>query len=554
MCLARCLHHQKPTKLTYTNINVLAPIMSLQSGTATPALPKRSHDDDSAAGDAKRIKPEPAADILDDSQFGDLFDPLPFESKDGFPSSANFSMDDEKFTLPDLLGDGSELLAPTTSHMNSAGTSSSPPPPITGVNGPDRGAPRVANADINTNTPSHLLAGVPRVNSSSRLPDHLPLASTSATAPPHGPPMSTPMYQSASKLNLASFPYQRSTGPMGGPVGSASSTPGATGMVYPNQYRPPINSGYRPSNRFDPKRTFPPGMAIPGSSGAPAANKPDDPSKLNDALAAAGVDIQREEELLSSNYGRSALNLHQQQLANRQRQAYGPLNAFLHPYHVALFMNKVARENGVVQNFMVDPEMLDFMSAACKEWLSNIVTKTVSLSRHRRRGIPALNKNGQGKPKTIHPSQRSEVSKELRNLALRQKELEERRVAKRLVLGLEKSDEVAPETGNKAGAEETLHRAANATAAMMTMNPSRKKYSWMTSGGSSGGDEVKLNVSKDGGPKQSTLISTRGDNGLRFREIRTGNMITTKDLLTVLEEERMGTSKAVVKGYAKLKD
>lgn len=522
--------------------------MSLHSGTATPVLPKRSHEDNSINGDAKRIKTENHDVVLGDSQFGDLFDPLPFETKDGFPSSADFPIDEEKIELPDMLSENPQSLSSVNNVGSSVGGSQYPPVGTPGAS-VSTGAARPTNTNmnttINTNTSAYGPVGVSRVNSTSKLPDHLVASLTSG--PSSAAP--APMYQSMSQLNLNTYPYQRSSFPTSGPA----SGPGS-GMVYPNQYRPPMpTGGYRPSNRFDPKRTFPPGMTMPPNTGNAAGTKPDDPSKLNDALAAAGVDIQREEELLSSNYNRSALSLHQQQLANRQRQTYGPLNAFLHPYHVALFMNKVARENGVVQNFMVDPEMLEFMSAACKEWLSNIITKTVALSRHRRRGIPALNRNGAGKPKTIHPSQRSELSKELRNLALRQKELEERRVAKRLALGLEKSDEVAPETGNKAGAEETLHRAANATAAMMTMNP-RKKYSWMTSGGSSGGDEAKLTVSKDGGPKQSTLISSRGDNGLRFREIRTGNMITTKDLLGVLEEERMGTSKAVVKGYAKLKD
>ncbi|OBA19014.1 hypothetical protein METBIDRAFT_47594 [Metschnikowia bicuspidata var. bicuspidata NRRL YB-4993] len=285
-------------------------------------------------------------------------------------------------------------------------------------------------------------------------------------------------------------------------------------------------------------------------------DKPEDPTKLNDALAAAGVDIQREEELLSTNYNRSALNLHQQQMANRQRQTYGLLNAFLHPYHVALFMNRTARENGVMQNFMIDPEMLEFMSSACKEWLSDIVTKTVALAKHRRRGIPAFNPKNKaaGKQKVSPPSQRSEVSKELRNLALKQKDLEERRVAKRALLGLEKSDDVAPDSANKAGAEETLHRAANATAAMMTMNLSRKKYSWMTSAAGNSSEESKNSGAKDSNSKQSSLIASRGDNGLRFREIRTGNMISSKDLLGVLEDERVGTAKAVVKGYARLKD
>ncbi|SGZ55141.1 CIC11C00000002842 [Sungouiella intermedia] len=521
--------------------------MSLQSG--TPVLPKRPREED-LVNESKRIKTE-APSGLDESQFGDLFDPLPFETKDGF-SSADFAIDD-KFDLPNMLDapDNVDLAASTRQNTapasNAAATSTSVPGAVSPAPGNGNGRP---------NTNPALQGAVPRVNSTSKLPDYLPTGSGAGLTTPN----STQMYQSMSQLNLATYPYQRtSMAPTSGMLAlnvPGSSMPGAsgTGVVYPNQYRPPMNNAYRPAtNRFDPKRTFPPGMSAPNNA-AGAGNRPDDPSKLNDALAAAGVDIQREEELLLSNYNRTALSLQQQQLANRQRQTYGPLNAFLHPYHVALLMNKVARENGVVQNFMVDPEMLEFMSAACKEWLSDIVTKTVALSRHRRRGIPALNKNGAGKPKTIHPSQRSEISKELRNLALRQKEAEERRVLKRLALGLEKSDEVAPETGNKAGAEETLHRAANATAAMMTMNPARKKYSWMTSGASSAGDGAKLTANKDGGPKQSALISTRGDNGLRFREIRTGNMITTKDLLGVLEEDRMGTSKAVVKGYAKLKD
>lgn len=77
----------------------------------------------------------------------------------------------------------------------------------------------------------------------------------------------------------------------------------------------------------------------------------------------------------------------------------------------------------------------------------------------------------------------------------------------------------------------------------------------MKSGGGGGaGDDSKQGAAKDGGAKQSSILSSRGDNGLRYREIRTGNMVTTKDLLGVLEDERVGTSKAVIKGYARLKD
>lgn len=490
-----CVH---TTHYTFTTMS--------SSNSATPGVAKRPPEDPTG-GDTKRIKQE-----AEDPQLAGLFDPLPFETKDGI-SSEDFSLAaGEKFELPDFLADApadDAVFAGANGHNGSAAASR---PSTPGYDTPPA-----------RQTRGQAQQAMARANSQSAL----------AAAAPQ-------MLHTLLQQNLTSYPYRTGAAPQGqGQQGQGQGQ---------NTYRP--GGAYKPSIRFDPKKAYP----APSNAAGDKA-KLDDPLKLNDALAAAGVDIAREEELLTSNYSRTALNLHQQQMANRQRQTYGPLDAFLHPYHVALFMNKTARDNGVVQNFMVDPEILDFVLAACKEWLLGIVGKTAALARHRRRGIPALStKNGAaGKQKTVPPSQRSEVSKELRNLALRQKELEERRVAKRALLGLEKSDDVAPETSNKAGAEETLHRAANATAAMMTLNP-RKKYSWMTSGAGAGGDDTKAAAGKDPGAKQSSLIAARGDNGLRFREIRTGNMITTKDLLGVLEEERMGTSKAIVKGYARLKD
>lgn len=301
---------------------------------------------------------------------------------------------------------------------------------------------------------------------------------------------------------------------------------------------------------------------IPNTS---ASNKEqlhtNDPSKLNDALAAAGVDIQHEEELLMQQHLNRSSRFPSAQQPPRQRFAQTSLFS---PYHVAAFMQRVARENGVMQNFYQDAELLELMSTSCENWLSNIITKTIILSRHRRRGIPTITNTKQNKKtasssaSTSNPALRSELSKELRNLAAKQKEMEERRVSKRMALGLEK-DGTDPGNGDpangKAGAEETLHRAANATAAMMTMNPGRKKYSWMTANaGSGGGDDSKVASEKDGKSKQSSIIAARGDNGLRFREIRSGNSVTMKDLLGALEDERMGTEKAVLKGYAKLKD
>lgn len=294
----------------------------------------------------------------------------------------------------------------------------------------------------------------------------------------------------------------------------------------------------------------------------------DDPTKLNDALAAAGVDIQQEEELLMQQHAhRNKVYTTQQQLLLKQKQQQAQRQSpFLNPYHLASFMQKAARDNGVQQNFLQDGELLELMSAACENWISTLSTKTIILSRHRRRGIPTLiegkGSNKRGSNSTTPSTQRSEISRELRNLAARQKEQEEKRVQKRIALGLENGSTGESENG-KAGAEETLHRAANATATMMTMT-GRKKYSWMTAGPSGGGagsgagagagDDSGNGGESEGKTKQSSIIAIRGDNGLRYREIRTGKSVTMKDLLGALEDERMGVDKALIKGYAKLKD
>lgn len=474
--------------------------------------------DEAGSADEKRPRTD------QDDELNGLFEPLPFETKDSL-TSLDFPADNAASGPTDVPGS----TMPTTKKMS------------------DLPLPAASSHNQYGSGNMHNIGGAnPLTRATST---NMQNAQSTGGLMETSVSQNSAINQSASQTNFNAYPRQ--------------------GTGYPLQYRSTNGGTASPgpaktSTRFDPRKSYPmaysaSAQSVPQVNGAQTGpsdkDKAEDPSKLNDALAAAGVDIQREEELLFTNFSRGALNPYQQQLVNRQRQGYSQLNAFLHPYHVALAMNRTARDNRVMQNFMVDPEMLDLMSCACKEWLSNIVTKTVALANHRRRNIPAFNQKNKGsaKQKPHVASQRSEVSKELRNLALRQKELEERRVVKRALLGLEKSSDVAPETGNKAGADETLHRAANATAAMMTMNP-KKKYSWMTSGSGSTAEDSASVGSKDSGAKQSALISARGDNGLRYREIRTGNMITSKDLLLVLETERMGTSKAVIKGYARLKD
>lgn len=338
----------------------------------------------------------------------------------------------------------------------------------------------------------------------------------------------------------------------GSSVYSGTSALGGAGLQLPTAYDHSDGRSSSPEqSRVHTLMGLPRYETLPQMAGtAPSRAKPapaEDPSKINDALAAAGVDIQREEELLAQQHANRAASYSYLQT---YRQRPTQLGAFLSPYHVAAFMHKVARENGILQNFAHDPELLELMSVLCHEWLSGLVEKTIALARHRRRGVPALIQKG--KKASVSAAPRSELSKELRNMAVRQKELEERRVSKRIALGLEKNADADAANG-KAGAEETLHRAANATAAMMTLNPGRKKYLWMTAdaGGGAGGESGAV---EDKEKKQSSLISVRGDNGLRFREIRLGNLVTMKDLLGVIEDERVGTQKAVLKGYAKLKD
>lgn len=585
----------------YLTLDKQTPSITINANMSAPSnsdhqSPLKRHNDFADDNDAKKVKTEAPDDGLpNDNQFEELFDdPNLFDDNNNpdLPDSNldNISRENPDINMPDFLEEvkPEELLdgKPQPEHPNASPSRSSLPSKNMS---PHPQPPRPASSTSLSQAPSNILvhasnapsaapsASTSKAPSKSPVAIHAPapnqpsnLVSAQSSVPASNPASSSPQppqqryqYPHAQKQPGPSYLNQYKSSGTPGTPGTPSNV-SATTYIPPSLKRPfpnptngasaPLTTGSIPQSSYTTTSSAYYSSNLPENGGSSAANKEkEDPSKFNDAIAAAGVDIGREEELLSTNYSRTPYSLQQQQLANRLRQLYGQANAFLQPYHVGLFMNRAARESGVVQNFMMDPEMLEFMSAACKEWLSNIVTKTVGLARHRRRGIPAFNQKPGSKQKS-QPAQRSDVSRELRNLAVRQKEQEEARVAKRLALGLENKDDVAPETSKQAGAEETLHRAANATAAMMTMSSTKKKYSWMNSGGAGGADDSKLSASKESGSKQSPLISSRGENGLRYREIRTGNMITTKDLLSVLEDERMGTYKAVVKGYAKLKD
>lgn len=247
---------------------------------------------------------------------------------------------------------------------------------------------------------------------------------------------------------------------------------------------------------------------------------PADPDKLSDALLSAGVDLKAEEALLNSTVNN---------LPNRLDQIQGDLNVvqkpiilntpFLDPRQLSAFMSKVVNVNGIKQNFDSEDSILQLMTNACEDWMTNIVTNAVIISRHRRR--------------SIKQRKRSELSKALRELAVQQKAQEDKRIQKRKNLGIDQEEQ------SKLGTEETQHKATNATVAMMTAGK-KKKYSWMTGGGSGGGG--------------SKTTSGAPDGGIRFREAREEPGIAVRDLLSSLEKKRFGVEKVLTKGYSKLKD
>ncbi|CCF60651.1 hypothetical protein KAFR_0L00440 [Kazachstania africana CBS 2517] len=250
-----------------------------------------------------------------------------------------------------------------------------------------------------------------------------------------------------------------------------------------------------------------------------------DPSKMQDVLFSAGVDVKAEEALLNSSVTAAR--------SSSQSQAKVPPHPpFLHPTQLSTFMKKIVRD----QNFLIDsnfeknPALLNMISSSCEMYIKDIITNSLIISRHRRKGVQ------------INTGRRSEISVALRAVALQQKKEEERRLKKRIALGLEKED-----LENKIDSEETLHRASNVTAGLRA--GSKKQYGWLTS---SVNKAAATPLSSAG--KVATDIATRGDMGLRFREAREEPGIVMRDLLFALENRRIGVHNVISKGYARIRD
>jgi hypothetical protein len=258
-----------------------------------------------------------------------------------------------------------------------------------------------------------------------------------------------------------------------------------------------------------------------------------DPDQLSDALLSAGVDLKEEESLLSSTlpsdvYSSTRPDAHRFQSyggmgASSVSPAQFQSSSFLDPRNLQTQVRKTSTEMGIKYVFDRENELMNLISMSCQEWLRDIITSTVELSRHRRRSRNDVHSN---------------VAKALRNIAIKDKETEDRRLATKAALGLDQAVPGAPDSKKGVVSEEVQHRAANATALMMTSG--KKKYSWLT-GGSAGSTPTRPG-------------SGRSDNTIRLREAREEPGLVLRDLLGALEDRRFGNDKVLMKGYARMRN
>lgn len=282
------------------------------------------------------------------------------------------------------------------------------------------------------------------------------------------------------------------------------------------------------------------------ASGGGQAPQMVDPDQLSDALLSAGVDLKEEESLLSSTLPSDAYAPPSRPDAYRF-QSYGgnmvpgqvqsgqfQSGSFLDSRNLQMQVRKTSTEMGIKYVFDRENELMSLISMSCQEWLRDLITSTVELSRHRRRSR-----------NNVH----SDIARALRSIAMKDKETEDRRIATKVALGADQGGGGGGGGGGGSGAggadnkkgvvsEEVQHRAANATALMMTSG--KKKYSWLT-GGSAGSTP-----NRPGGG--------RSDINIRLREAREEPGLVLRDLLAALEDRRFGNEKALIKGYAKMRD
>lgn len=285
-----------------------------------------------------------------------------------------------------------------------------------------------------------------------------------------------------------------------------------------------------------------------------------DPNKMQDVLLSAGVDIKQEEAILNS----TVYNKQQQssyQLNNSNHNGYShPLNnnlnnniivpphpPFLHPDQVLDFMKKVTKEQffqinsnlNYISNSNINntarkdlDDVIHLISSSCEHYIRDILTQTIIISRHRRSGVNWNN------------GQRSEIQTNLRSIALQMKKDEEKRLKKRITLGLEKEN-----LDSNVDSQETLHRASNVTATLRA--GTKKQYGWLKAASI---NKPISNSNKSLG-KIANEILARGEIGLKFKEAREEPGIVMRDLLFALENRHyQGVQNILSKGYSRIRD
>ncbi|KAH3665541.1 hypothetical protein OGAPHI_003727 [Ogataea philodendri] len=280
---------------------------------------------------------------------------------------------------------------------------------------------------------------------------------------------------------------------------------GAPHFDFSNDSMDPTGDVNRARARPQPGQPGQPPRRAPGRQKGSGRFGEQNPEELADAVAAAGVNIRAEEEAMMGGL----------QVSRRQISP----NNFLRPAQVAWFMNKTMEDQGL-RKMEYDEELINLMSSACEQYVADVVTDLLVVSRHRRRGLRTKQKQSAGGTK-------SDISRALRDIATKQKEREEKRLKRRMALGLDED--------KKEGDLIAEHKQTNITASLM-MSGSKKKYSWMQSS------------------SKADPVTVRGDNGIRYREAREEQSLVLRDLLLALEKRRIGVNNAMVKGYAKLKD
>ncbi|KAK7206885.1 transcription initiation factor TFIID component TAF4 family-domain-containing protein [Myxozyma melibiosi] len=397
------------------------------------------------------------------------------------------------------------------------------------------------------------------------------------------------------------------------PIAPASSQPSpqplAGGVSSPMPFTPNLSSAgvYPQLNRTLSRSTspaagspmmHPPSLNSPAPAGSPLPSTPapaatpaaggtntgkEDPGDFSDALLSAGVDLRAEEQLLSSSLPILSQQQPHQPLGNRTlsdpSMYLGEDLSDLYPpdplqtHRLAPFLDMRVVRNMVAESALgsdiripplppqlaaqvasgetKDNDALVLISLACREWLSDILTAAVITARYRREsGV-----------RNSSTSNASDVAKALRHVAIKEKEKEDKYQTEKAQLEIRtgngfggSSSDASGSGGTKAGdgashaTEEVMHRQTNATAALM-VSGGRKKYSWMTGGG---GGSASPAASTPGGSTRKE--SSGSSHGIRVREAREEPGVVVRDLLSVLENERVGVEKTIAKGWTRLRD